>query len=283
MPYAETRAGRLYYEQHGQGDALLCIQGLALDVSGWRAQLPAWSAHHAVTVFDNRDVGRSFYADAPYDIHAMAADTMQLADGLGLERFHLLGNSMGGAIAQEVALAAPERVCSLTLCVSYGGSGTWGAERARLDLAVTERLSDEELARELMLMTLSESSFDQLAGEIDSLSRLLVSYPHRQRRDGYMRQLQASATHEARARLSSLKLPVHVIGADQDMFVPAWKSRELAQLIPGARLSMIAGAAHAVNLERTAEYNALVLEFLAGVRDHEPTTTAAGQAAVGGP
>jgi 3-oxoadipate enol-lactonase len=265
VPYADIEAGRLYYEQHGHGEALLCIQGLGLDVSGWRAQLPAWSRKHRVTVFDNRDVGRSFYANGPYDIRDLADDAWGLADALGLERFHLLGYSMGGAIAQEMALERPGRVRSLTLCASYGGNGVWGRIRNRLMIEASARQSDEQLALELMLFTLSEQTLEQLGGEAEAMAQLVLSYPHRQRREGYERQLQADAQHETRDRLGALTMPVHVIGAEQDLFVPAWKSHELAGLIPGCRLSIVAGAAHALGLERTTEYNALVLDFLRDV------------------
>lgn len=270
MPYADIDAGRLYYEQHGTGEDLLCIQGLGLDVSGWRAQLPTWSRRYRVTVFDNRDCGRSFYAEADYDVATLAADALALADRLGLARFHLLGSSMGGAVAQEVALAQPERVRTLTLCVSYAGNGTWGQERTRLSAALAERMSEEELSTELMLLTLSERTLQELGDEVEMMGRLVRSYPHRQRRDGYLRQLRASGRHEARERLPGLRMPVHVIGAEQDVFVPVWKSRELAELIPGARLSVVAGAAHAVNIESTAEFNALVLDFLGAVNGAGP-------------
>jgi pimeloyl-ACP methyl ester carboxylesterase len=265
VPYADIDAGRLYFEQHGEGPALLCIQGLAVDVSGWRPQIPAWSQRFQVVVFDNRDAGRSFYAAAPYDISAMATDALELADALGHRRFHLLGSSMGGAIAQEIALRAPERVLTLTLAVSYAGNGVLDRERTRLSLAAAEHQSDEDRAAELMVLTLSEQSFEQLGDQLSAMREMLLAYPYRQSREGYLRQLEASATHDARERLGGLRMPVHVIGAEQDTFVPAWKSQELARLIPGARLSMISGAAHAVNLERTAEYNALVLDFLAQV------------------
>lgn len=279
MPYLDIDAGRIYYEEHGRGEPLLCIQGLAMDVSGWRPQIPAWSARYRVIVFDNRDVGRSFYATEPYDIRTLATDTIAVADRLGLDRFHLIGSSMGGAIAQELALAHPERVRSMTLCVTYGGNGRWGRERNRLALATAAAQNDEDFSSELMLLTLSEETFDELGPQLEMMARMVRAYPYRQRRDGYLRQLEATATHETRERLGTLRMPVHVIAAEQDLFVPVWKSRELARLIPGARLSVIAGAAHAVNLERTAEYNALVLEFL---RDHDGHEDRGGRAAVGG-
>jgi pimeloyl-ACP methyl ester carboxylesterase len=271
VPYVDIEAGRLYYEQHGRGEDLLCIQGLSLDVSGWRAQLPAWSAHYRVTVFDNRDVGRSFYASEPYEIRALAGDTFGLADRLGLERFHLLGYSMGGAVAQEMALERPERVRSLTLCASYGGNGAWGRLRNRLAVAASARQTEAQLALELIVLTLSEQTIEQLGVEVEAMAELVLAYPHRQRREGYERQLQADASHETRDRLGRLRMPVHVIGAEQDLFVPAWKSQELADLVPGSKLSIVAGAAHAVGLERTAEYNALVLDFLREVEAAEVT------------
>ncbi len=262
MPYASIDAGDLYYEQHGHGPDLLCIQGVGADVSGWRAQIPALVSEYRVTVFDNRDVGRSFYAAGPYDVAALAADTLGLADRLGLRRFHLLGSSLGGAIAQEVALSAPERVRSLTLCVSWAGNGAWGRTHAQVAIAAAEHATEAELTRVLMLETLSEQTFEAIAAELETMNALVRAYPHRQRREGYIRQLEAGATHETRSRLPGLMVPTHVIGAEQDVLVPVWKSRELAALIPGARLSVIEGAAHAVNIERSAEYNALVLSFL---------------------
>jgi pimeloyl-ACP methyl ester carboxylesterase len=267
LPYAHANGQRLYYEIHGRGEPLLCIQGVGVDVSGWRPQIPAWSKRYRTIVFDNRDVGRSSYASEPYDVRDLASDTLALADELSLGRFHLLGSSLGGAVAQEVALAAPGRVISLTLSVSYAGNSLWDRERVRLMLETSPRKSDQELAAELMLLTLSEESYASLGDreQVEMMQRLVLSYPHHQRRDGFDRQLAASATHEAYGRLGRVTMPVHVIGAEHDLFVPVWKSRELARLIPGARLSVISAAGHAVNLERTQQFNALVVDFLESV------------------
>src|SRR5262249_10291448 len=126
VPHADCNGQRLYYEVHGEGEPLLCIHGLSVDTLGWALQVPAWSERHRTVVFDNRDVGQSSRAEREYEIADMAADALALADALELERFHLLGYSMGGTIAQELTLAAPERVQSLTLCVTFGGGGAWG-------------------------------------------------------------------------------------------------------------------------------------------------------------
>jgi 3-oxoadipate enol-lactonase len=267
MPYADLAGLRLYYEIHGDGEALVCVMGLGADATAWDLQVPEFAQHFRTVVFDNRDVGRSSYVDRPYGVRDMADDTIALADALDLERFHLLGLSMGGAIAQEVALAIPDRVLTLTLCVSYAGTGRWVLERARLENETMNQKSDEQLIDDQMLRSFSEAMYDQ-ASRIAYIRKLMLSYPHRQRREGYVRQLAASSNHEARERLSALTMPVHVIGAEHDMRAPVWKSRELAELIPGARLSIVPGAGHAVNIERPAELAALVLGFL---RDPRPT------------
>jgi 3-oxoadipate enol-lactonase len=261
MPQAKANGQQLYYEIHGEGEPLLCIMGLATDISGWRFQLPAFSARFRTVVFDNRDVGRSSYADAPYEIADMAADAMALADELELERFKLLGVSLGGAIAQELALAAPERVESLTLAVTWGGGGRWERERARIHAATFQRQSERERFEDLLLLVLSEQAFET-PEQITMLLELMMTYPYRQRPEGFLRQLEAGSRHDARDRLGDLRLPVHVIGAEHDRLVPVWKSRELAELIPDARLSILERAAHALNVERVPEFNELVLAFL---------------------
>lgn len=262
MPHADANGHRLYYEVHGSGPPLLCVMGLGCDIADAGAQLPVFAERYRTIVFDNRDAGRSSYADGPYTVADMAADTMALIDALGLERFHLLGISLGGAIAQEVALALGGRVLTLTLCVTYAGAGSWARKRTTITVRDLDGKSDEELLDDLIILTVSEATYDS-SRNLPLLRRMMLSYPYRQRRDGFVRQLEASVRHDVRDRLAGLALPVHVIGAEQDLMVPVWKSRELAALIPGAELSIADGAAHRVNSENAPLFNGLVLDFLA--------------------
>jgi 3-oxoadipate enol-lactonase len=264
VPHADVNGQRLYYEVHGEGEPLLCIMGLSADTLGWTLQVPVWSQHYRTIVFDNRDVGQSSYAEGPYEVTDMAADALALADALELEDFHLLGLSMGGAIAQEMALAAPERVRTLTLCVTFGGGGSWGRTQARLWSGRVAGATREDRVDELLLLCLSEATYEN-ADWIAFLRHMLLSNPHPQPIEAFVRQLEATARHEARDRLPGLTMPVHVIGGEHDVLLPVWKSRELAELIPGARLTVLEGAAHGVNLERAEEFNAAVLDFLAAV------------------
>ena len=150
MPTIEANGQTLYYEMHGDGEPLLAVMGLAADTTAWTLQVPAFAAHHRTVIFDNRDVGQSSMADGPYEISEMARDTLAVADALELESFHLLGVSMGGAIAQEVALAAPERVLTLTLAVTWPRGGPWAAKLSELWGARMRQMSREQRVDELM-------------------------------------------------------------------------------------------------------------------------------------
>src|ERR687890_2788126 len=157
MPTIEVNGQSLYYEVHGEGEPLLCVMGLSADTLAWMLQLPAFSANHRTIVFDNRDVGRSSLAAGPYEIADMAQDALALADALELDTFHLLGASMGGAIAQELALAAPERVRTLTLAVTFAAGGAWSRKLSEVWAERVRKISREGHVDELMLLNFSEA------------------------------------------------------------------------------------------------------------------------------
>lgn len=262
MPHAEINGQNLYYEVHGEGEPLVIVMGLSADLLAWALQIPEWSKHYRVIAIENRDVGRSSYATGAYEIEDMADDTIGLADELGLRDFHLLGLSMGGAIAQHLALKAPGRVRSLTLCVTWGGAGPYGAAKSDVLGAAFERMTVEERVDFLMLMTMSEDFYANPDG-VKWLRNIMLSSPHPQKPEGFVRQLEACGRHEVRDRLPQLAVPTHVIGAEHDVLVPPWKSTELAELIPGAKLTMLDRAPHAINIERAESFNAGVIGWLA--------------------
>jgi 3-oxoadipate enol-lactonase len=262
MPHMRANGQELYYEVHGEGEPLLCVMGLAADTLAWLPQLPVCSQRHRMVIFDNRDVGRSSMAAGPYEIRDMAQDALALADGLQLDSFHLLGVSMGGAIAQEMALTAPDRVRTLTLAVTYAAGGRWGHTLSDVWGARVQRMSREERIDELLLLTLSEVFFENADG-VAMLRELMLQNPHPQPPEAFARQLAASSRHDARARLGDLTVPTHVIGAEHDILVPVWKSAEVAELIPDAKLTVLEACPHGLNVERAEEFNRAVLDFIA--------------------
>jgi pimeloyl-ACP methyl ester carboxylesterase len=265
MPKLEANGQTLYHEVHGDGEPLVCVMGLAANTLAWALQVNAFAERHRTVIFDNRDVGQSSMATGPYEIRDMAQDTLALADALELDSFHLLGYSMGGAIAQEAALAAPERIRTLTLAVTFANAGAWGRKLSEVWGARRLKVTREEHIDELMLLTLSEEFFEN-AEAVGFLRQMMLSDPNPQPPEAFGRQLGASARHDARDRLGSLPMPVHVIGCEYDVLVPGWKSAELAALIPSSKLSVLERSPHGANLERPADFNRTALDFVA---EHE--------------
>jgi pimeloyl-ACP methyl ester carboxylesterase len=261
MPQASLNGYDIYYEVHGEGEPLLCVHGLGVDSRGWVLQLPVFSETYRTVVFDNRDVGRSSLATEQYTTADMAGDVLALADHLELESFHLLGISLGGMVSEQVALAAPGRVRTLTLAVTHGGVGEAGRIRGRLLGSMAHHLPPEDSVDNLLYLCYTEAFFEN--PEVYAFMRnALLETPYPQPPEAFARQATAGSNHDVRDRLGELTMPVHVIGAERDLMIPVWKSEELAGLIPGAKLTVMEGAGHGVMWESGAEFNAAVTEFI---------------------
>jgi pimeloyl-ACP methyl ester carboxylesterase len=261
MPHTQSHRPRIYYEVQGEGEPLVLVMGLGADILAWILQLPAFSERFRTIAIDNRDVGRSDYVDGSYEVADMAADALAVCDELELDSFHLLGMSLGGMIAQEGALAAPERVRSLTLCATYAGVGEYGRVRSELLASAALRTPFEEHVDTLLALTMSEAFFENREA-VEYMRGMMLAHPHPQQPEGFARQARAAGRHDARDRLAQLTMPVHVIAAERDILVPVWKTREVADLIPGARLTVLDEAPHGINVERAEEFNRAVLDFL---------------------
>ena len=136
MPVVQANEIEIYYEEHGSGEPLLLIMGWGGNTATWNPQLEGLAEQYRVIAFDNRGAGRTKAPDSPYTIPQMAADTAGLLHALGVPKAHVFGISMGGMVAQELALGYPELVGSLILgCTSAGGSTAAGADPAQEHLA----------------------------------------------------------------------------------------------------------------------------------------------------
>ena len=263
MATIETGSGAtIYYEEHGSGEPLLCVTGLATDTLGWALQVPTFSQRHRTVIFDNRDVGQSSMVTGSYEVADMARDALDLADAIGLDSFHLLGLSMGGAIAQELALTAPEWVRSLTLVSSFARPD------ARLE-AILEAwrliypiLGPRNFAQQSWPWLFTWRFFERPSA-FRNLQRYAENYPRPQEPDAFIRQARVTIGQDRRERLAALRIPTLVIAGAEDALVPPYLGRELADHIPGARYAALPGVGHSANLEGRAEFNRLVKEFRA--------------------
>lgn len=277
MPTVHVHDIDLYYEEEGSGEPLLLIMGLAADSLAWLYQRPAFAQHYRTIVFDNRGVGRSSKPPGPYSTALMARDAKGLLDALDLPTAHVLGVSMGGMIAQELALQFPAAVRSLVLACTYASVDE--AILARRDALVAQlggqveadgsiRIDLAQLDPFRFFQTLLPLVFnpDYLAREMPKLIELFsASLQYGFSPEGILGQVAAVLSHDASERLPQLQVPTLVLTGDADRLVPPECSERLAALIPGARLVKIPGGSHAFNLEMPEEFNRVVLEFLASV------------------
>jgi 3-oxoadipate enol-lactonase len=261
MPHAGLNGFEIHYDVHGAGQPLLCIHGLGCDRRAWALQIGPFSERFKVIVFDNRDVGQSSLATRDYTTADMAEDVLALADELGLDTFNLLGVSLGGMVAQHVALSAPKRVRTLTLAVTHGGVGSAGQVRGHLLGSYARHLPLEDRVDNLLYLCYTEEFFENQAF-YENVRALLLHDPHPQPAEAFARQATAGAHHDVRDRLGELEMPVHVIGAERDLMIPAWKSEELASLIPTAKLTIIGRQGHGVLWEAADGFNSAVTGFL---------------------
>jgi len=262
MPTAKVNNIQLYYEEQGHGEPLLLIMGLGASIMGWSEQIPTFSREFQVIAFDNRGAGRSDKPAVRYTIALFADDTAGLMDALGIGSAHVYGQSMGGFIAQELALRHPQRVRTLVL----GSTGCGGRQAI---VGSPENLAIMGMMNVLGPREAAEKGLTLLYGDEfirrhhdDLVERSLREAELRSPSDAFGRQVQAAIRHETFGRLPDIRCPTLVITGSDDKVVPADNSRILAQRIPGAELAILPDAGHGYLVEKAAESNAIVLEFL---------------------
>jgi pimeloyl-ACP methyl ester carboxylesterase len=262
MPHVQAGDVRLYYEEHGRGAPVVLVPGFGAGLWIWYRQIPALAERFRVIAFDPRGVARSPAADAELSTRLLADDLAALLEGLGVVDAHVLGGSFGGFVAQEFALAHPERTRGLILCcTSYGGAGHLPPSAETLEaIASTKGLNTEDRVRENLLLAFSPRFVEGDAEEVARVIALRAENPVPEH--VYLRQLQAAVAFDARAGLASVKAPTLVITGDADRIVPHENSVNLAALIPGARLRVVGGGSHAFFIERADEFNRAVIDFV---------------------
>jgi 3-oxoadipate enol-lactonase len=262
MPKIKVQEIDLYYEVHGEGDPLMMIRGLGSNADHWYAQVPAFSKKFRVIIFDNRGVGRSDKPDIPYTIQMMAQDTVGLMNGLNIPRAHILGISMGGMIAQEIAIRYPEKVHGLVLgCTHCGGKHVVPADEGIGRLFGEYILTgSEEAAGKTLKALFAEKTLrehPEIPGRYQDVSK---RFPSSQK--FLIRQLEAVQGHDSWEDLVKIKAPTLVLTGSEDVLVPPQNSRILAERIPQARLEVIKDGGHQFLVERADAFNQRVVNFL---------------------
>jgi 3-oxoadipate enol-lactonase len=267
------------YDRQGEGEPVLLIMGLGAARIGWIGQMGELPKHFDVTCFDNRGIGESQTSRENWTIKDMAADALGLADALGYERFHLAGVSMGGMISQEIVLAAPERVMSLSLISTTPAGPEAPPMKPALAMAFSESDPDARMRRVLEL-TFGEKWRTENAALIDMMLSMsggdgqamqVAPVPGLDSSPGFFGQLGAVMSWMgeggAAERLSEVKVPTLILHGGDDNLLPVGNGELLAELIPEARKRIFPEAGHALNFEEAQEVNE---ELIAHVRQDAP-------------
>jgi pimeloyl-ACP methyl ester carboxylesterase len=251
MPAIRVGEIELDYERSGSGPPLLMIMGMSGSAMHWGEPfLGPLRREFEVIAYDHRGVGASSDLNGPITIAQLAEDAAGLIGGLGIESAHVLGISMGGMVAQELALACPERVRTLTLgCTYCGGEGS-----SLTAPQVAQRLGEAMLSgdRERALRTAFEANVSEaMASDEQAWERFLaISERRAVAVPVIMAQMQACVAHDTSARLPDLRAPTLVVHGEKDQMLGVENGRLIASLIPGARLEIFEGVGHLFFWER---------------------------------
>ncbi len=258
MPAARVNGISVDYSIEGEGEPLLLIMGLGLDKSGWKSQVSEFRKYFKVVTFDNRGVGNSDKPQGPYSTRMMADDAAGLLDYLKMPKAHVLGASMGGMIAQEVALNYPDRVTKLVLACTYcqRGQETSGE--------TPEFASAVELQTKGKVGPLVKLLFEKWFYRIAYLAMIKIQSMRKGETEasGFMAQVQACMAHDTVQRLPTIKAPTLVIVGTGDRVIKPSSSDLIAKRIPNAKLVKIQNGSHLFSFERRKEFNREILSFL---------------------
>lgn len=264
MPKTDVNGIELYYEVHGEGEPLLLIMGLAHNSLSWESSLPALSKHFQVIIFDNRGTGRSSSPDTDYSIEMMADDAIAVLNAVNVEAAHVYGISMGGMIAQRLAIKNPDRVKSLILgCTSPGGIHQVQPE-AEVMMTLLSGASVPttplEAAWASVPILFSE---DFIANHRDSIADYIdtfVKIPTQPQ--GFMHQLQAILQHDTYEELEKISVPSLIIHGDADRLLPFGNGKILAERIKDSELYTIPGAGHLFMIEAQGMVEEKIIDFI---------------------
>jgi pimeloyl-ACP methyl ester carboxylesterase len=253
---------KLAWERHGSGPPLLLIHGLGYARWGWEPVLPGLAERYDIVLFDNRGIGESDAPPGPYSVVEMAADAVQVLDEAGIERAHVVGTSLGGMIAQELALTHAERVDRLVLaCTTPGGPKAHPMPQVTVALmAEASTLEPAVALRRFVENALAPAS---VAAHPELVDRIMA---HRletaQQPAAWAAQASAGATFDAYDRLGALAAPTLVQHGGEDVVVDPQNADLLVELLPDARIEPFPGTGHLFFWEEPERFVASVSAFL---------------------
>ncbi len=250
-----------YYEIHGQGEPLVLISGYTCDHTFWLEMLEGLIPHFQVLIFDNRGIGQTTAPDSPITLEMMADDTIKLCQALGLSQPHILGQSMGGAIAQIIGRKYATDIHKLIILNSAMrfNMRTLMALKSFLDLLKSNLPFDTFV--EACIPWVYSSDFLSHTKNIEALKDLFKANPFPQSPEQQKRHLKAIELFHSEEWITEVKSQTLVIAAQEDILCLPTESAQLAQQIPNADFIIIPGG-HSSPMETPDQVNNVIFDFL---------------------
>jgi pimeloyl-ACP methyl ester carboxylesterase len=248
-------APRLAVSVAGNGELVLFLHGIRGNRRNWRVQLEHFSRHFKAAAWDARGYGDSEDYDGPLHFEYFTGDVLRVAEHFKAKKLHLVGLSMGGRIARNVALRAPERLHSIVMISTDPGFDTLSTSRVMQ--FVNERR--ERTPHSLKMLLGSGSSRAAYEELLDGMSRIHEA--------SYQKTLEASVAQDRGAPIDKIRVPTLVIAGEEDTAYPPELAEDMAHRIPGAEFVMFERTGHLANLEQPDKFNQSVFDF---VSRHSP-------------
>lgn len=263
MPKIETNDIQTYYEVHGEGIALVLIHGIGACYKMWQPQMEELSKHFNVVVYDVRGHGESSGSDGKYSLKLFASDLKVLLDKLGIEQAHICGLSMGGLVAQQFAIDYPTMVDKLVLVNTF-----WGPPPLRIRII----LMFGKLSQRFVLLFISMERNAEIGAKglfkkkgQEELRDFFAKEATKISKKELFKAMDATYSFGSLALLDQIEAPTLIIVGEEDKWSHL-AARILHRGIKNSRVEPIPDAFHAVNLEKPAEFDNLVLDFLLAER-----------------
>ncbi|WP_321967857.1 alpha/beta fold hydrolase [Burkholderia cepacia] len=250
----------LSYDVAGDGECVFFIAGTASDRSMWGGVRQALSGKYKTVAFDNRDSGESTICSQPYTMLDLAKDALSVMDAEGLQKAHVVGHSLGGMIAQELAILAPDRISTLSLVNTASGIDNYMRSVIELARDWSKTITDQRLLnRSLYFLSLGSKALDSdLFNQIVDFTSGSQSQP----REALIRQWEVDLTIDTTERLSLIKAKTHVIWASEDKIVPKSQQQILVNGISGAKFTCIEESGHCPMIEVPEEFIRVLSGFI---------------------
>ena len=268
MPTVKIESGlNIYYEMEGRGDTVVLVQGLDRDHNGMNSQRKELSKQYQVIAYDSRGTGKSDTPQGPYTCRQMADDLYGLLKVLQIEKVHIIGASLGGHVAQEVAIFYPDMTTSLVLMCTFAKPDHYLQSMGRFWIRAIEKTGHALLCEEIMHWSYSRAFFETQRQKLDSARQKLRDMEDTYDIRGFQWKAEAGINADTRDMLDKIRAPTLVMAGELDSFIsPSLSEQQLVRSINGSKFWLVKGAAHAFFDERPDEVNREILAFLSNIK-----------------